>query len=281
MNAYLELTKPRLTLSAVIMVFAAFLIASVTAIDWRLLGVTLAAATALGGGVNALNQCWESELDARMPRTKQRPIPSGRVSRLHALIFGAGLSAAALVGMYVWINDITMWVGSLLLVSYVMVYTPLKQLSYLNTLVGAFPGALPIWIGWAAARGTLGLEATVLFLIMYFWQMPHFMAIAWMYRRDYDLGGFKMWASQDLEGGSRTAGRILFYSALLLPFSLLPFLMGMTGILYAWVATFSWFVLMGCGWALKMAQMVHAKKFMPISILYLFVIYLFLVVDKR
>jgi protoheme IX farnesyltransferase len=195
-----------------------------------LFGTFLAAA-----GAAALNQVFESDYDARMRRTKDRPIPTQRISRDNGLFIGIVTSAVGIVYLSVTTNLLAALLAALTVGTYVFVYTPLKRVTTLNTIVGAVPGALPPVIGWAAARGDAGVESWLLFTILFLWQMPHFLAIAWLYRDDYRRAGFHMLSSQDTE--CRLTGRLaLLYSMGLMSVSLLPFVLGLTSFWYVPVA---------------------------------------------
>ncbi len=192
---------------------------------------TLAGTALVAAGSSALNQLREREVDARMDRTRGRPLPSGRVSPGAAALF-SWTAAIAGVGYLAWqVNLITAGLALLTLVSYVFLYTPLKQRTSLNTLVGAVPGALPVVGGWTAAGGHIDGVVLSLFWILFLWQLPHFLALAWLYREDYRRGGFEMLSLDDATG--RSTGRMaLLYSITLLPVSLLPTLLRLTGTIY-------------------------------------------------
>ncbi len=232
-----------------------------------------------GGG--ALNQVLEMEADARMRRTEKRPLPSGRVSRTSGLVFGAIGSLAGAVYMLAFVGGLASILSIATLGGYLFVYTPLKKRTHLSTLVGAFPGAVPILIGWAAVRGSLNLEAWSLFAILFIWQIPHFLAIAWMYRKDYARAGFPMLAVIDPEG-SRVAFQALSYTLVLIPLSLLPSLLKMTGPLY-----FGGALLLGIGFTAAAIRIVQertnttAKQLLFASIIYLPVLLSLMAIDKR
>ena len=185
----------------------------------------------MAGGTNAFNQLRERDVDARMLRTRGRPLPSGRVTPRAAGVFAAAISVAGVAYLAALVNLLTAGLAALTLVSYVGLYTPLKRRTSLNTLIGAVPGALPIVGGWTAAGGRLDAAALALFWIVFLWQLPHFLALAWIYREDYRRGGLAMLSVGD-DDGSRTARMTLLYAAALLPVSLLPSLLGLTGALY-------------------------------------------------
>src|SRR5262245_24531827 len=202
---YVSLTKPRVTLMVLITMLFGFYLGARGAVDWTLLFCALAGTAMVAGGTSALNQYLERELDAKMLRTRHRPLPAGRIQPIRALAFGVLISSAGLLLLAWRVNPVTALLAGFTLTTYVFLYTPLKQKSHLSTLVGAIPGALPPVGGWTAARGEIGIEAWVLFAILFLWQLPHFLAIAWMYREDYARGGFPMLPVIDPEG--RSTGR--------------------------------------------------------------------------
>jgi len=190
---YITLTKPRLNSEAIFTTLAGFYMGSPSPIDWRLLMFTLLGTTGVAAGCGALNQWFEVDADRRMTRTKKRPLPSGRLSTSKAFWFGLTLSVLGVAILYWQVNALTAFLGLCALVSYVALYTPLKRITSLCTIVGAIPGAIPPMMGWAAAQNQIGPQGWVLFLILFFWQMPHFLAIGWMYREDYARAGFPCW----------------------------------------------------------------------------------------
>ncbi|MFP6662765.1 MAG: heme o synthase [Deltaproteobacteria bacterium] len=223
----LELTKPRITLMVVITTAAGYWLAApqVAALPFAatLLGTALIAA-----GASCLNQVIEIRTDALMERTRKRPMAAGRTTRRTGAILGVLLSLAGTLVLAVATNWLTAGLGLLTLLLYTLVYTPMKRVSSLCTVVGAVPGAIPPMMGWTAVTGDISVEAWVLFGILFFWQMPHFLAIAWMYRDDYERGLQPMLPVADNDG-SATARQILLYSLGLLPVSLLPAILGMAG----------------------------------------------------
>ena len=182
-------------------------------------------------GTSALNQLIEIEIAAKMKRTQARPLPAGRMAPLQAQIFGTLISLIGILHLTWFVNALTGLMAALTLVTYVFFYTPLKQKSSLSTLVGAVPGALPPVGGWAAARGEVGIEAWVLFAILFLWQIPHFLSIAWLYREDYARGGLQVLPVTDKEGFS-TVRHIIANTAALLTVSLLPTFVGLAGMTY-------------------------------------------------
>ncbi|MSO81955.1 MAG: protoheme IX farnesyltransferase [Acidobacteria bacterium] len=232
---FVTLAKPRLNLLVLVTTAAGLYLASPGGVATPVLLHTLLGSALVAGGASALNQVWERDTDALMRRTRARPIASGRLRASEGLWFGVGLSTTGLVELALGVNLISASVAAFTLGSYVLVYTPLKRRSSLATLVGAVPGALPPVIGWVAATGTLSLPALVLFGIVFFWQMPHFLAIAWLYRDDYAAAGIPLLPVLEPDG-RRTGRQALLYSAALWPVSLMPSLVGLAGGFYVVVA---------------------------------------------
>jgi protoheme IX farnesyltransferase len=196
--------------------------------------VVMCVGTALvAGGASAFNQIYERDTDRLMTRTRTRPMAEGRMSLLEAATAGAAMTIAGLAILWTATTPAAAWVALATFISYVVVYTPMKRRSSFSTVVGAVPGALPPLIGWAAVRGNVsGVEPWSLFLFMFFWQLPHFLAIAWMYREDYGRAGMPMLSVIDRDGGF-TGRQALLWAASLVPFGQLPFLLGMAGPIYA------------------------------------------------
>jgi protoheme IX farnesyltransferase len=225
------LAKPELTLLSVITaVGAAYLAAQSNVSYWTLLH-TFVGTLLVGGGAGALNQYLERRYDALMRRTENRPIPGGRVSGREALVFGLIIASIGVAELSVYTYLLAGLLAVATLATYLLLYTPLKRLTPFATVVGGVPGALPPVIGWAAVRGEVGMEAWALFAILFFWQMPHFLALAWMYRKDYARGGYKMLTVVDPEG-TATSRQIIVYSIALLPATLLPTYLGLLGPVY-------------------------------------------------
>jgi len=232
MRDYLELTKPRITLLILICTAVGYWFGCGASFHGTILAHALLGTALLASGTSALNQWYEVDSDAKMRRTRRRPLPAGRIKRRHALAFGLLLSAAGFAELWYGTNLLAAALGLFTLASYLLLYTPLKQRSQACTTVGAIPGAMPPVIGYAAAGHGIDLGALALFLILFVWQFPHFDAIAWMYREDYARGGIRMLPVINPDGES-TARRILVSSVLLIPISLAPLFLGMTGALYA------------------------------------------------
>jgi protoheme IX farnesyltransferase len=232
MRDYVELTKPRITLLILICAAVGYRFGCCASFHWSILAHALLGTALLASGTSALNQWYEVDSDARMRRTRRRPLPAGRMKRSHALVFGLSLSGAGFAELWFGTNLLAAALGLFTLLSYLLIYTPLKQRSPACTTVGAIPGAMPPLIGYAAAGHGIDAGALALFLILFVWQFPHFDAIAWMYRDDYARGGIRMLPVIDPDGES-TVRRIVACSLLLIPISLAPPFLGMTGALYA------------------------------------------------
>ncbi|GJM25597.1 MAG: protoheme IX farnesyltransferase [Phycisphaerae bacterium] len=229
--SYLELTKPRLSSLVLFTALVGFIAGTSGPIDIAVLLHLLVGTTLVAGGANALNQVVERDFDARMERTKSRPLPSGRLTPVEALRFAAVISIVGLAELLVGVNLIAACFGALALGLYVFVYTPLKRITIHNTLVGAVVGAIPPMMGWVAARGEVGVGGWLLVAILFVWQLPHFFSIAWIYRDDYQSGGFRMLSVAD-GTGLMTRIQIGFLAMLLIPVSLMPSVWGLTGRFY-------------------------------------------------
>jgi protoheme IX farnesyltransferase len=274
------LTKPRITQLVLLTAAAGFYLGSVDGVRLVLLLHTLVGTALVAGGTNAFNQLGERDVDARMLRTRGRPLPSGRLTPRAAGIFASAISLAGVAYLAALVNLLTAGLAALTLVSYVGLYTPLKRRTSLNTLIGAVPGALPIVGGWTAAGGELGVVVLALFWIMFLWQLPHFLALAWIYREDYRRGGLAMLSVEDADG-SRTARMMLLYAVALLPVSLVPSLLGLTGALYFFGALALGIVYAGVGTPLLRAATPRAAwRVFFVSILYLPALFTLMVLDK-
>ena len=227
---FLELTKPRITTLVVITAGVGYAVGAPRGLDAAAFVALLIGTALVAGGASALNQYWERDADARMERTRFRPIPAGRVAPAEALAFGLAVAGAGLV-LLSTINGLTALLGLAALASYVLAYTPLKRVTSLCTVVGAIPGALPPMMGWAAARGSVDAGAWALFGVLFLWQLPHFLAIGWIFREDYARGGFPMLTVLDRDGRS-TARQMMLYSAALIPVTLAAGALASAGIGY-------------------------------------------------
>ena len=230
------LTKPGITLMVTLTAGLGFLLAGGTPFSAMLLIHTLLGTALVSAGASVLNQFLERDVDALMERTAQRPLPTGRMDAESALLFGSLLALSGLVELAVAVNVLTALLGAVALVGYVFVYTPLKRITSLATVVGAVPGAIPPMMGWTAVTSEIDLAAWVLFAILFFWQMPHFLAIAWMYKDDYANAGIPLLPVLEPDG-RRTGQQALMYTAGLWPVSLLPAVIGLAGVPYMIVAT--------------------------------------------
>jgi protoheme IX farnesyltransferase len=228
---FAELVKARLTALVLLTTAVGFYLGRRGPIDYPSLLHVFFGTAAAAAGAAALNQWWEWQLDALMQRTKSRPVPAGRMQPATAFIVGALLSVAGIVYLAAACNGLAATLAAITVAIYIFAYTPLKRVSTFNTLVGAVPGALPPVIGWAAARGQLDAGAWSLFAIVFLWQLPHFFAIAWMYRDDYARAGFHMIASDD-PTGERSASQSVFFCILLLVLAGLPGFVGVVNFLY-------------------------------------------------
>ena len=228
---YLGLTKPRLTALALVATGVGFGMGSASPLDCLRFPPPLVGAALVGAGAGALNQWAERDADALMRRTQLRPLPAGRLSPIDALWFGLVASGLGVGVLWLLVNCVAGLLAVVTLVTYLGLYTPLKRKTSVCTLIGAIPGAMPPLIGWAAARGELGLEAWLLFAILFLWQLPHFLAIALVHRDDYARAGFRILPVVDEEGSSTTRQMVL-YALALLPVSLLPTMVGLTGACY-------------------------------------------------
>lgn len=231
---FLELTKPRITTLVVMTAAVGYAVGAKGGFDPAVFTALLFGTAMVAGGASALNQYSERELDGRMERTRLRPLPAGRVTPAEALAFGLAVSGAGLV-LLATVNVLTPLLGAAALASYILLYTPLKRITSLCTVVGAIPGAIPPMMGWAAARGTLDAAAWALFGILFLWQLPHFLAIGWIYREDYARAGFPMLTVLDLDGRS-TGRQMMLYSAALIPVTLLAGAFASAGNGYLWSA---------------------------------------------
>jgi protoheme IX farnesyltransferase len=227
----IELVKARLTLLVLLTTVVGFYLGAEGPTNWSMLLQTVLGTAAAAAGAAALNQWWEHRLDALMQRTKSRPVPAGRMRPIEALAIGSTLSIFGVSYLAFACNALCAALAAITIIVYIFAYTPLKLVSTFNTALGAVPGALPPMIGWAAARGTLNAGAWMLFAILFFWQLPHFFAIAWMYRDDYARAGFQMISSDD-RTGERSASQSVFFCMLLLIIAGLPAYLGIATVFY-------------------------------------------------
>jgi len=280
MRDYIELTKPRITWLILMSTAVGYFFGHHGAWNfWPILHTILGTAL-IASGTAALNQWYEREADRKMRRTADRPIPSGRLSAGRALIFGILLSVAGFAELAFGLNWLSAFLGLFTLLSYLFLYTPLKQRTPLSTLVGAFPGAMPPIIGYAAASGILDAQAWTLFAILFLWQFPHFLAIAWMYREDYERAGIRMLPVVQ-PSGEATARQIVLYSLALIPVSMAPSLLGMSGKIYFFgaLALGLWYLYSGVSVALD-RTILRARAVLLVSVIYLPLIYGLMLLDR-
>lgn len=278
--AYVVLTKPDVTFLVVITTIAGFYLGSNGPIDWVLMLHTLAGTLLVACGTAAMNQYVERKMDAMMRRTASRPLPSGLLRPKEVLLFGLGTIVAGAAWLALLVNGLAALVALATSVLYLGLYTPLKTRTTLSTAVGAIPGALPPLIGWAAARGSLSLGGWVLFAILFFWQFPHFMAIAWMYREDYARAGIRMLPVVDRKGDS-TFRQIIWTSAVLVWVSALPAVVGMAGKYYFFGALILGMILLQVGlWANRTRTNVRAKWLMHATVAHIPLLLAWLIVDR-
>lgn len=284
MRDYISLTKPRITwlilMSTGVGYFFGLRGVSFWGIDWWALLHTIVGTGLIASGTAALNQWYERDADAKMRRTSDRPLPAGRLGARRALVFGVALAIAGFAELAWFVNLLSGILGMATLVSYLFLYTPLKQRSWLSTTVGAFPGAMPPMIGFAAASGTLTAQAWVLFAILFLWQFPHFYAIAWMYRDDYARAGIRMLPVVEPDGHS-TARQIVLFASLLIPVSLAPGLLGMSGKIYLLgaLALGVWFLYSGVRVATE-RSILRARGVLLVSVFYLPLLYGLMLLDR-
>jgi len=275
-----DLTKARLTLLVLLTTLVGFYLGTTGATNYALMLHTLLGTALLASGAAALNQLLEREYDARMRRTQGRPLPAGHLTPETVLLFGGVCSVSGLIYLALAVNLLTCVLGAVTLLTYLFIYTPLKRVTWLNTAVGAIPGAIPPLMGWTAASGQLTPEGWALFGILALWQLPHFFAIAWIYRDEYAKAGFVMLPSVD-EDGSRTGTQAVSHTIALLGVSLMPFVLKLAGPLYLVGA-----LVLGlayAGFAVKFARQLSqrsAKQLFFSSIVYLPLLLTLLVCDK-
>jgi protoheme IX farnesyltransferase len=280
MKDYLALTKPRITWLILMSTGVGYFFGTRAGWQWLTLLHTIIGTGLIASGTAALNQWYEREADAKMKRTQARPLPAGRLTSRKALVFALLISVAGFVELFVGVNALTGWLGLFTLASYLFIYTPLKQRSPHSTTIGAIPGAMPPLIGFAAASGTLTWDAWILFAILFVWQFPHFYAIAWMYREDYERAGIRMLPVVEPDGES-TARRILLYSLALIPISLIPKFLSMTGNLYLFgaLALGLFFLYAGVRVSFDRTRQ-RARAVLLASVVYLPVLYGLMMLDR-
>ena len=284
MRDYIELTKPRITwlilMSTGIGYFFGLPSHAWRAISWLPLLHTILGTGLIASGTAALNQWYERAADRKMHRTAGRPLPSGRLTAGRALAFGIALSVAGFVELWLGVNLLSGLIGAFTLASYLFLYTPMKQRTWWSTTVGAIPGAMPPMIGYAAAAGAITRESWVLFAILFLWQFPHFYSIAWMYKEDYARAGIRMLPVVEPDCRS-TARQIVLYGIALIPVSLVPGMLGMTGRIYLIGALILGLVYLYSGVRVALDRtLVRARAVLLTSVLYLPLIYGLMLLDR-
>jgi protoheme IX farnesyltransferase len=284
MRDYVALTKPRITwlilMSTGVGYFFGHKHPWTGNADWLLLLHLLLGTALIASGTAALNQWYEREADRMMRRTQDRPLPAGRLTAPRALSFGIALAILGFADLWLGCNPLCALLGAFTLGSYLFIYTPLKQRSHLSTVIGAVPGAMPPLMGYAASAGVLTNEAWTLFAILFIWQFPHFLAIAWMYRDDYARAGIQMLPVAEPDGMS-TSRQIVLYASTLIPVSLFPVLLGMTGKVYLVGALLlgGWFLYTGVRVAFDRTNG-RARQVLLASVIYLPLIYGLMIFDR-
>lgn len=276
----IQLTKPRICVLALLMATLGYMMGSSGTISgWHFFFALLG--TGLVGAASCIfNQIAEKEVDGLMLRTQNRPIPAGRVDSKEALKLGIIMGVLGEVVLLVAVNSITAILGAVTLLTYVGVYTPSKKATPMSTLIGAVPGALPPLMGWTASYGSISIQGIVLFMILFLWQIPHFLAIAWLYKEDYARASLPILSVVD-SNGSATAKQVILYSIALLPLTLVPSVWGITGMMYLWGALFLGLCYLVCGILLSFYQTrAYARLLFIVSILYLPILGVLMVWDR-
>ena len=278
--AFIELTKPRITFLIVLTSAAGFYLGSRSGVNYALFLSAMFGITLLSSGVATINQYLERDLDGLMRRTADRPLPAGKLLPWEALLFGTALIVVAEIYLATMVNVLTAILGLTVIAGYLFGYTPLKTKTSLSTMVGAFPGAVPPLIGWTAASSDLSIQAWVLFAILFLWQFPHFLAIAWMYREDYARAGILMLPVIEPEGRV-TSQQIIIYTLMLLPVSLLPYALGISGKVYLFGATVLGLLFLSSSIraAISLSRQ-EAKKLLLASVIYLPLLFILMVLNS-
>lgn len=279
--AFLELTKPRIAFMLVLTSAAGFYLGSKGSFDFLLFINSTIGITLLAFGVATLNQFIERRTDALMERTAKRPIPTQKVSPAEALVFGLILTVSAEIYLAFLVNPLTAILGLVVIVGYVLLYTPLKTKTSASTAIGAIPGAMPPLMGWTSSANEITLGAWVLFALLFLWQFPHFLAIAWMYKEQYRKAGILMLPVVEKEG-RLTAIQIVTFTVMLLPISIAPFFMGFAGSIYLIGASILglWFLVSSIQTA-RAKSVEQARKLLLVSVLYLPVIFALMVFNHK
>lgn len=281
LSAYIELTKPRIMTLVLVTVTIGYFLGGSGIASWSGLIYLLLGTAAICGGSAVLNHYVERNYDILMQRTKNRPIPSGLVAPNTALQYGLILTFIGLFILYTKVNMLTAFLSLLTTFLYVLVYTPMKRVSWFNTTIGAIPGAMPALGGWAAATGSLNFNAGMLFLILFIWQHPHFYSIAWLLKDDYERGGFRMLPLEE-NGEEKTRQQILWYSIILIPVSIIPVLTGLSGILYCFGSFLIGIFMFTASYTfIKESSNLNAVKLLRATVYYLPVLLFLIVIDNH
>lgn len=277
--AYFELTKPRIAFMLVLTSAAGFYLGSTGEFQTGLFINAMIGITLLAFGVATLNQYIERDIDRRMTRTEKRPLPSGKLMPAEALIFGILQCIIAELYLVFLVNGLTAVLGLTVIIGYVLMYTPMKTRTSASTAVGAFPGAMPPLMGWTAAANEITAPAVVLFAILFLWQFPHFLAIAWMYRKQYANAGIKMLPVVE-PSGRLTARQMVLFAAMLIPVSLAPYILGTAGVIYLVGAVLLgiWFLYASIKTAREKTDE-SARRLLMVSVIYLPLIFGLMVLD--
>jgi protoheme IX farnesyltransferase len=276
-----ELTKPRMNFLVVITTMVGFVMASRDGTDWLRLLHTVGGTALTAACAAVLNQVIERRHDAKMPRTANRPVAAGRMTPAAAAAYGVARGVTGVLWLWLVVNPLTAALGLLTVAIYLAVYTPLKRISSLNTVIGAIPGAIPPLMGFTAVENGISPQAMAIFGILFLWQMPHFLAIAILYRDDYIAGGYKMLPCVD-EKLTATSRMIVLYAAALLPVSLLPTLLGIAGAVYFTAAVLLGLAFLSCGISCATSRTRNdARQLFFASIIYLPLLLGFLMFDKQ
>ncbi len=279
--AYLELTKPRIAFMLVLTSAAGFYLGADKGFDVVLFVNSMIGILLLAFGVATLNQVWERKTDALMERTANRPLPTQKVSFVEALVFGISLCVVSEIYLAFLVNQLTAILGLFVFVGYVLLYTPLKKYTSASTAIGALPGAMPPLMGWTASANEITLGAWILFSIIFLWQFPHFLAIAWMYKEQYAKAGIKMLPVVEPEG-IITARQIVIFTILLFPVSIAPFFIGLAGSVYLVGASLLgiWFLMASIKTA-RAKSVEQARKLLLVSVIYLPLLFALMVLNHE
>lgn len=279
--AFVELTKPRIAFMLVLTSAAGFYLGTKGDFNVMLFVNAMIGIALLAFGVSTLNQYIERDTDALMDRTAKRPLPTGKISPMEGLVFGVLQCVIAEIYLWILVNPLTAVLGSTVIIGYVFLYTPLKTRTSASTAIGAIPGAMPPLMGWTAASNEITLGAWALFVLLFLWQFPHFLAIAWMYREQYAKAGILMLPVVEPEG-KITARQIVLFTIMLVPVSLAPFFLGFAGVVYLAGATVLgiWFLFESIK-AARAKTVERARRLLLVSVIYLPLIFGLLVLDHR